>query len=99
VTVVDEAGLPVTTAAVTVWFDATGETIDCSNIHMPDKGLYCIMSDTYRKLLDEDGEIVTVRFTSPGYRPLTEEYLFNTDDCQCHIRHIYGLDTVTMEKI
>ena len=99
VTVVDEAGKPVANAAVTVWFDATGETVDCAEFHAPDKGLYCVMNDNYRKLLDQDGEIVKVRFTAPGYRTLTEDYLFNTDDCQCHIRQIYGLDTVTMEKI
>ena len=99
VTVTDEAGLPLENATVRVWFEATGEVIDCSDIHVPDKGLYCIMSDTYRKQLDEDGESVVVRFTAPGYKAFSGNYLFNTDSCQCHIRHIYGPDTVTMEKI
>jgi len=99
VTVTDAAGLPVSTAEVAVWFEATGNTVDCSEIHNRDKGQYCIMSDTYRKQLDEDGETVIARFSAPGYKTLTEEYLFTTDDCQCHIRHIYGPSSVTMTKI
>ncbi len=96
VTVTDAAGLPITNAEVEVWFEGTGEVVDCSAIHNRDKGRYCILSDTYRKSLDENGETIIARFSAPGFRTQTEEYLFNTDDCQCHIRHIYGPETVAL---
>ena len=99
VRLIDGDGQPVVDAKVTVFFTRIGVEIDCSQYHDPAKGFYCIMNDSYVKYLDSNGEVVMVFFEKEGFLPKTELYIFNTDECKCHINLVSGSSTVYMYPV
>lgn len=97
VTVVDSLGNPVDSLTTTITNDR-GKQYDFSNYlpppYMP--GSYLVMTDGYQHDFSQRKEKIFFTGTKHN-KEVTGEYLFNTDDCFCHVYKVSGPDTLILK--
>ena len=97
VIVVNTQGEPVTGVGITVTRVNTEESLEFLQSGLA-PGTYIILDDTFTPLLAEAGEVIQVQGTK-GTASFTQDYVFGTDSCRCHIQRISGPDSVVMDVV
>ena len=97
VIVVNTQGEPVTGVAITVTRVDTGESLEFEQTGLS-PGIYIILDDRSAPVLDEAGEVIRVDGTK-GAASFTQDYVFGTDSCRCHIQRVSGPDSVVMDVV
>ena len=98
VTVVNEAGEPVTNLEPVITLVRTGEELDFSDMGPgdPESGVYALMTDGHGSLIEQDEE--SVRFTATtGELSVTGDFVFGMTMCRCHVEQLSGPDTLVMQ--
>ena len=95
-TVVDGGGAPVLDATVAVTRVRDGFSYDVDQGQgISGGGRYIILDDGFKGEVAEGGEAVRVVVSKDG-ASVTGDYVFASDDCDCHISKISGPDTLTL---
>ena len=97
VIVVDSAGSPIDSLQTTVTNDR-GKEYNFEEFTTPPfmPGAYFVMTDGYQN----DFSIRAVKIFFTGVKNnlvVTGEYLFNTDECRCHVYKVAGPDTLVLK--
>lgn len=97
VTVVDTLGVPVDSLIVTIK-DKDGDELDVQQEPFYlDEGKYTVLNDSFTHIMCSCGTPQIIYFSATdGNRTATGEFMFNTDDCKCHINKISGSDTLVL---
>jgi hypothetical protein len=97
VTVVDTLGVPVDSLTITVK-DKDGDDLDVTQDPSSfDVGKYTVLNDSFTQIFCACTTPEKVYFSaSDGNRIAAGEYLFNTDECKCHINKVSGPDTLVI---
>jgi len=97
VTVVDTLGVPVDSLIVTIK-DKDGDELDVQQESYPfGPGKYAVLNDSFTHIFCTCGTTQKIYFSATdGSRTTTGEFLFNTDDCKCHINKVAGPDTLVL---
>ncbi|MBE0538279.1 MAG: hypothetical protein IH620_01095 [Ignavibacterium sp.] len=97
VTVVDTIGVPVDSLAVTIK-DKDGNKLDVQQ--EPDifsAGKYIVLNDSFTQMFCSCTKPEKIHFSATdGNRVTIGEFLFNTDECKCHINKVEGPDTLVL---
>jgi hypothetical protein len=97
VTVVDTIGVPVDSLDATVR-DKNGFEI---NVLQPpyhfSEGIYTVLDDSFKEIFYSSTLPEKFYFSATdGSRTAAGEYLFNIDECNCHIYKVSGPDTLVL---
>ncbi|MFZ1281459.1 MAG: hypothetical protein WAR59_11515 [Ignavibacteriaceae bacterium] len=97
VTVVDTLGVPVDSLTVTVK-DKDGDELDVhQDQYSLDEGKYTVLTDEFTPIMCTCGTPQAIYFSATdGIRTANGEFMFNTDDCKCHITKVSGPDTLVI---
>jgi len=97
VTVVDTLGVPVDSLTVIIK-DKDGDELDVQqNQFNFDEGKYTVLTDAFIHIFCSCGSAQKIYFSATdGSRTANGEFLFNTDDCKCHINKVSGPDTLVL---
>lgn len=97
VTIVDTLGVPVDSLDIIIK-DNDGDELDVlQEINYFGVGKYTVLTDSFTKMFCSCGTSEKIYFTAKkGNRIANAEYLFNTDECQCHINKVSGPDTLVI---
>lgn len=97
VTVVDKLGVPVDSLDVTIR-DKDGDELDVvQDPHLFGAGKYTVLNDSFTQIFCSCTVPEKIYFSATdGIRTASGEYLFNTDECKCHINKVSGPDTVVL---
>lgn len=97
VTVVDTLGAPINSLIVTIK-DKDGDELDVvQDPHLFGAGKYTILNDSFTQMFCSCTTPEIIYFSaSDGIRIAAGEYLFNTDECKCHINKVSGPDTLVL---
>jgi len=97
VTVVDTLGFPADSLDVTIR-DKDGDELDVAQDPYPfGAGTYTILNDSFTQMLCSCTTPEKIYFSATdGNRIAAGEYLFNTDECKCHINKVSGPDTLVI---
>ncbi len=97
VTVVDTLGIPADSLDVTIR-DKDGDELDVlQESHPFGPGKYTVLNDSYTQMFCACGTVQKVYFSATdGNRVASGEFLFNTDECKCHINKVEGPDTLVL---
>ena len=91
ITITDENGKGVTGAGIEVRWSTTNEIIDNGDMQTGfDDGQYVIFSDRQVNDLSQTGIEITVSISVAGYVSQERIFVFNTDECLCHINLLSG---------
>lgn len=98
VTVIDTLGVPVDSLTVTIT-DKDGDELDVTQDPNPlGAGKYAVLNDSFIQMFCSCGTSQTIYFSATdGNRIAEGEYLFNTDECKCHINKVSGQDTLVLK--
>lgn len=92
--VVDDQGTPVTGVALDITRVNTSESLEFIQIGLPD-GSYVIMNDLFVGALDMAGEVIRVEGRKDN-ASFSQDFVYGTDACRCHITRVSGPDSVTI---
>ena len=97
VTVVDTLGTPVDSLNVIIK-DKDGDELDVQQEqYFLDEGKYTVLNDSYTHIMCTCGTPQKIYFSATdGSRIATGEFMFNTDECKCHINKVSGPDTLVI---
>jgi hypothetical protein len=97
VTVVDTLGVPVDSLNVIIK-DKDGDELDVQQESHPfGAGKYTVLNDSFTQMFCTCSTLEKIYFSATdGIRTTAGEYLFNTDDCKCHINKVAGPDTLIL---
>ena len=97
VTVVDTLGVPVDSLTVTIR-DKDGDELDVvQESYAFGPGKYTVLNDSFTQMFCSCTTPERIYFSATdGSRIATGEYLFNTDNCKCHINKVEGPDTLVL---
>lgn len=59
----------------------------------PEPGVYVVMDDSHTEKFSTTPEKIFFSATGRGIS-VNAEYLFNTDECECHVNKVAGPDTL-----
>jgi len=98
VTVVDTLGVPVDSLNVTVR-DKDGDELDVQQeSSMFGAGKYTVLNDSFTHIFCNCGTPQQIYFSATdGSRVANGEFMFNTDECKCHINKVSGPDTLVLK--
>jgi len=98
VTVVDTLGVPVDSLDVTIR-DKDGDELNVlQDSHPFGAGKYTVLNDSFTEMFCACGTTQKVYFSATdGSRITKGEFMFNTDECRCHINKISGPDTLILK--
>lgn len=95
VTVVDTLGIPVDSLDVIIRDKDGDELYVLQELHPFGPGKYTVLNDSFTQMFCSCGTVQKVYFSATdGNRVATGEFMFNTDDCRCHINKVSGSDTL-----
>jgi len=97
VTVVDTLGVPVDSLTVIIK-DKDGDELDVQqNQFNFDEGKYTVLTDAFIHIFCSCGSAQKIYFSATdGSTSANGEFLFNTDECKCHINKVSGPDTLVL---
>ena len=97
VTVVDTLGIPVGSLTVTIK-DKDGDELDVQqDQYFTNEGKYMILTDSFTHIMCACGTPQKIYFSATdGSRTANGEFMFNTDECKCHINKVSGPDTLVL---
>ena len=97
VTVVDTLGVPVDSLTVTIR-DKDGDELDVvQESYAFGPGKYTVLNDSFTQMFCACGTSQKIYFSATdGNRVAAGEFLFNTDECKCHINKVEGPDTLVL---
>jgi len=97
VTVVDTLGIPVDSLNVIIK-DKDGDELDVQqDQYFLDEGKYTVLNDSFTHIFCSCGTPQTIYFSATdGSRIATGEFMFNTDECKCHVNKVSGPDTLLL---
>lgn len=97
VTVVDTLGVPVDSLTITIK-DKDGDELDVQQgQHFLDEGKYTVLNDSFIHIMCSCGTPQTIYFSATDEsRVANGEFMFNTDECECHINKVSGPDTLVL---
>lgn len=97
VTVIDTLGVPVDSLNVIVR-DNDGNELDVQQESHPfGAGKYTVLNDSFTHIMCACGTPQLIYFSATdGNRVANGEFLFNTDECKCHINKVSGSDTLVL---
>ena len=97
VTVVDTLGTPVDSLTVTIK-DNDGDELDVQQeSSIFGAGKYTVLNDSFTHILCSCGTPQQIYFSATdGNRIADGEFIFNTDECRCHINKVSGPDTLVL---
>lgn len=97
VTVVDTLGVPVDSLSVTIR-DKDGDELDVhQDLFYLDEGKYTVLTDAFTYIMCICGTPQAIYFSATdGIRVTNGEFMFNTDECKCHINKVSGPDTLVI---
>jgi hypothetical protein len=98
VTVVDTLGIPVDSLTILIR-DKDGDELDVlQESHLFGPGKYTILNDSFTQMFCFCATPEKIYFTATdGNRIANGEFMFNTDECRCHINKISGPDTLVLK--
>ena len=98
VTVVDTLGIPVDSLAITIK-DKDGDELDVlQETHPFGAGKYTVLNDSFTQMFCACGTPEKIYFSATDRsRVANGEFMFNTDECKCHINKISGPDTLSLK--
>ena len=98
VTVIDTLGVPVD-SLTTVIKDKDGNNLNVQQDYHPfGAGKYTVLNDSFREVFCNCGTSQKIYFSAiDGSRTAYGEFLFNTDECKCHINKVSGPDTLILK--
>jgi hypothetical protein len=101
VQVVDQHERPITGLEISIINKHTGQAYDTARMQSMQKaipdGWYVVFSDHLMKQIDPSGEAIIVIGEKDGLS-FKEEFVFDTDECGCHVRKIAGPDTIVLSE-
>ena len=92
VVVVDDQGAPVTGITLDITRVSTSESLEFIQTQLPD-GFYTIMTDEFVGSLEMAGEVIRVEGQKDN-ASFSQDFVYGTDACRCHIIRISGPDSV-----
>lgn len=97
VTVVDTLGVPIDSLTVTIK-DKDGDELDVAQDPHPfGAGKYTVLNDSFTQMFCSCTIPEKIYFSATdGNRVAAGEFLFNTDECKCHINKVEGPDTLVL---
>lgn len=97
VTVVDTLGIPVDSLDVIIR-DKDGDELDIvQESYAFGPGKYTVLNDSFIQMFCACGTSQKIYFSATdGNRVAAGEFLFNTDECKCHINKVEGPDTLVL---
>jgi len=97
VTVVDTLGVPVDSLTVTIK-DKDGDELDVAqDTHPFGAGKYTVLNDSFTQMFCSCTTPEKIYFSATdGNRIANGEFMFNTDECKCHINKVSGPDTLVL---
>lgn len=97
VTVVDTLGIPIDSLTVTIK-DKDGDELDVAQDPHPfGAGKYTVLNDSFTQMFCSCTIPEKIYFSATdGNRVAAGEFLFNTDECKCHINKVEGPDTLVL---
>lgn len=97
VTVVDTLGVPVDSLNITIK-DKDGDELDVQQEpYYLGEGKYTVLNDSFTHIMCTCGTAQAIYFSATdGSKIANGEFMFNTDDCKCHINKVSGPDTLVM---
>ena len=97
VTVINSAGVPIDSLSLLIR-DKDGNELNVEQTYFPySGGMYTVLTDSFTKMFCSCGTPEKIYFTATdGTRTASAEYLFNTDECKCHINKVSGPDTLVI---
>jgi len=97
VTVVDTLGIPVDSLDVTIRDNDGDELNVVQDPHPFGAGKYTVLNDSFTDMFCACGTNQKIYFfATDGNRIANGEFMFNTDDCKCHINKVSGPDTLVI---
>ena len=98
VTVVDTLGVPVDSLNTTIK-NKDGDELDVQQeINIFGAGKYTVLNDSFTQMFCDCGTPQQIYFSATDGNITTYgEYLFNTDECKCHINKVSGPDTLVLK--
>ena len=98
VTVVDTLRVPVDSLTVTIT-DKDGDELDVTQDPNPfGAGKYTVLNDSFIQMFCACTTPEKFYFSATdGIRTANGEFMFNTDECKCHINKVSGPDTLVLE--
>lgn len=97
VTVIDTLGVPVDSLTVTIT-DKDGDELDVTQDPNPfGAGKYTVLNDSFIQMFCSCTTPEKIYFSATdGIRTASGEFMFNTDECKCHINKVSGPDTLVL---
>jgi hypothetical protein len=97
VTVVDTLGIPVDSLEVTIR-DKDGDELNVlQDPHPFGAGKYTVLNDSFTDMFCACGTTQKIHFSvTDENRIANGEFMFNTDECKCHINKVSGPDTLVL---
>ena len=97
VTVIDMLGVPVDSLTVTIK-DKDGDELDVQQeSSIFGAGKYTVLNDSFTHIMCACGTPQQIYFSATdGNRVANGEFIFNTDECRCHINKVSGPDTLVL---
>lgn len=97
VSVVDTLGNPVDSLTITIK-DKDGDELDVQqDQYFLDEGKYTVLNDSFTHIFCSCGTPQTIYFSATdGNRTANGEFLFNIDECKCHVNKVSGPDTLLL---
>ena len=97
VTVVDTLGVPIDSLTVTIK-DKDGDELDVAQYPHPfGTGKYTVLNDSFTQMFCSCTIPEKIYFSATdGNSVAAGEFLFNTDECKCHINKVEGPDTLVL---
>ena len=95
VVVTDTLGVPADSLSVTIK-DQNGNILDVEQEQFdPEDGKYTVLTDSFTQLFCTCETPGKIYFSATdGNRTAYGEFMFNTDECKCHINKVSGPDTL-----
>jgi hypothetical protein len=90
----DGAHNPIDSLVTTSTIKRTGKTLKYKQ-YPPGHGNYVVLEDDATKDVDIFGETINFHAQNSNYT-IDRQFLFDTDNCRCHIRKVSGPDTITV---
>lgn len=97
VTVVDTLGVPIDSLNVTIR-DKDGDELDVAQDPNPfGAGKYTVLNDSFIQMFCACTTPEIIYFSATdGNRAANGEFMFNIDECKCHINKVSGPDTLVL---
>ena len=94
VTIVDTLGAPIDSLDIAIR-DKDGDELNVLQDQHPfGVGKYTVLNDSFTDMFCACGTTQKIYFTATdGNRIANGEFMFNTDECKCHINKVSGPDT------